>query len=194
MGRVRNTSDFNTQDLQGVYKALRKWDDDPFWPPNSQATIVLLGGAVLAFYKISLNGDHDATDDIDAIILSSTEVPDALMLSAERLAISFRAGSVAWLQQDWDSRIQWSTQQFEHLIVGWLDPYDWIISKLGRWLGHDPVDAIAVARTVDPQILYEYVKDALIDYIGDPVGPRGSWNNLVDAMGWPSSLKILGSG
>ncbi|POB12342.1 DUF6036 family nucleotidyltransferase [Sulfobacillus sp. hq2] len=178
---------FNLRDDSAVYRALQQWDESAQWPRDGHAVLVLLGGVALAFYHVMA---RDTTHDIDAILLESTVVPDRLIQEADNLDISFRAGSVAWLQQDWESRIHWSSWQFRHLTVGWLSPYDWIVSKLGRWQQHDSADAIAVAQNLNPNQLYEYVKDGLNDYIGNPANPRSAWNDLVDALRWPSTLKL----
>lgn len=112
------------------------------------------------------------------------------MQLAEALDISFRAGTVAWLQQDWEDRVQWSPWQFVHLTVGWLDPDDWIITKLGRWQRHDFDDAVAVAKFLDVSTLHHYVQDGLNDYIGNPVRAKQAWNDLVEAMGWSSAFEL----
>lgn len=95
---VQRIPDFNIHDPESISRAMNRWDDDPHWPDNSQAVIVLLGAVALAFYQVADYSLHDKTDDIDAILLRSTAAPDVLMQLAEALDISFRAGDCGLAQ------------------------------------------------------------------------------------------------
>ena len=181
---------FDTNNRDQIYTVLRTWDSDPHWPERATATLILLGGVALAFYQVS-EFARRTTEDIDGMILRSTLLPDQLLRASEQLGISFRAGTIAWLPQDWEEHIQWSSWRFDHLIVGWLDPYDWIITKLGRWQRHDMTDVIAVVENLDPNVVLNRVRAALPEYIGNLSNLNLAWNDLVDALAWPPSFKQL---
>ena len=179
---------FSTHDPDAIYGALTEWDQDPNWSPNASVEIIILGGSALAFYHASQQRE---TADIDAWIVRSSVLPDRLVHAAESIGLSFRAGNIAWIPQDWDEHVQWSSRSFQHIIVGWFDPYDWVITKLGRWMGHDMDDAISVAQHLDPVILHDRVRSALPEYIGYEPNVHMAWADLADALGWPSDLRSL---
>jgi hypothetical protein len=148
------------------------------------------GDAALWLYGLDPTA-HSAVLDVDAVLAGGT-VPAA---TAEALGVaygvSFRAGAVAWLPTGWGDRISWAEWPFRHLRIGIPDPCDWVLTKLGRWRGRDPADALAVARTLDPGRLAERVREAGPDYIGDPRCLRWAWEDLADALELPPSLQQL---
>ncbi|AEJ40880.1 hypothetical protein TPY_2720 [Sulfobacillus acidophilus TPY] len=172
----------------GIYQVLKTFDDHPLWPPDAKAVMIVVGEAALAFYHATT---IDETDDLDGILWASSIAVEYVLRMAESTGISFRAGHVMWLPWDWNERIQWSGWDFQHLQVGWLYPYDWVISKLGRGLDHDAAHIMRMAPSLDPEMMYHRVRQALPDYIGDDRRVRGNWRDLVDAMGWPSSWREI---
>ncbi|CAB1127571.1 conserved protein of unknown function [Candidatus Hydrogenisulfobacillus filiaventi] len=172
-------------DQEAVLDALRAWDAAEEWPSGAHAIIVLMGASALPFY---LGRSARSTEDIDALLRTSDALPDRLRQIAERLGLSFRAEGVAWLPAGWEERARWSPARFEHLTVGWLDPIDWIVSKLGRWQKQDPEDALSVARLVDAVELRRRVLNALPDYVGDPRWIAWAWRDLAEALGLPQEM------
>ncbi|SMC01887.1 hypothetical protein SAMN00768000_0135 [Sulfobacillus thermosulfidooxidans DSM 9293] len=171
-----------------VHQALKMLDSHSAWPPDAEAVIIVVGGAALAFYNPTTIRE---TDDLDGILLTSSVPSEQVIQMAEQIGISFRAGSVMWMPEDWEDRIQWSNWEFRHLRVGWLDPYDWVISKLGRWIGHDSHDVEMIAAQLDPETLYHRVRQALPDFIGDEQRVRWNWRDLVEGMQWSPHLRNL---
>lgn len=127
--------------------------------------------------------------DVDAAWVCSTAPMAAAEAMGAVYGVSFRAGAVAWLPGGWEDRIRWTDWPLRHLRVGALDPLDWVVTKLGRWRGRDPADAVAVARTLEPEGLAERIREAALDFVGDPRHPRWAWEDLADALGWPRSLR-----
>ena len=177
---------FWIDDADAIYRTLELWDASDDWPNGLSIRAVILGGGAVAFYGVSR---HRTTADLD-LWLDVEQLSTGLATQAEVLGLSFRASAVAWVAEGWERRIRWSSRHFKHLRFGWFDPYDWIITKLGRWLGHDMDDALAVVRgqQLDPPTLHDRVRQALPDYIGNERNVRMAWHDLADAMGWSSDL------
>lgn len=178
---------FWIDDARMIYATLSLWDQSSNWRDGPPVAIAILGGGAVAFYDAHR---HRATADLDLWLVEGA-LSGELVKQAEELGFSFRASGVAWVEADWQSRIRWSSWRFKHLHFGWFDPHDWVITKLGRWLGHDMDDTIAVvtSQNLDPFTLHDRVHRALLDYIGDERNVRMAWVDLVNAMGWSSEFR-----
>lgn len=157
-----------------VHAALERLDRAKFWPSGARATLVLLGGAVLFLYGI----DYRRTADLDAHVSTARELRDRLEVTAEQLGISFRAGGVMWVSEDFEDKAQPVPWQFQHLDVKYLAPYDFVLSKLARWHGNDREDVRRVLPILDPVLLRDAVKAALPLYIGDERSVRSNWRDV----------------
>jgi hypothetical protein len=178
-------------ELEALRHLLLLVDQADEWPTAGKIRFALAGAIAMGFYHVRRR-TREITYDVDAILLSSNVPADLLASIAERRGLSFRAGGVAWLPYDWEDRIVMLPWEFHHLEVGYLDPYDWVVTKLGRWLRHDRADAVAVARTLDPARLVKHVRRALPDYVGNPRSVRLAWSELARDLGWTGDYADLG--
>ncbi|MHB1651828.1 MAG: DUF6036 family nucleotidyltransferase [Desulfitobacteriaceae bacterium] len=142
--------------------------------------IVILGGAAMFLYNI----DYRMTMDIDVAFVSGYQAIRLIIEKGEQLGISAQAHGIAFLGGGWETRVEWSTWSFKHLRVGVLDPYDWVLSKLARWRGHDEDDVKAVLPQLDGKELFTRLQESLPDYIGRERDVQITWNILADDMGY----------
>lgn len=161
-----------------VQAALQRLDEAPFWPKGARATLTLVGGVVLFFYGIG----YRRTVDLDAHLSTQRDLRARLEVAAERIGISFRAGSIMWVSEDFEDNAKPTPWQFEHLNVKYLDAYDFTLSKMARWHTNDREDVRHVLPVLDPVQLRNVVKDSLPVYIGDERSIRANWRDVCRMM------------
>lgn len=169
-----------------LQQLFRQWDNSPHWRDGQRLWVCLLGATAMPFYIPDALPRRE-TEDVDAAVIRTEDMAAGRAeQQAAAFGVSFRAGPVAWLAVGWEDRIAWLDWPLSHLQVGVPDPYDWILSKLGRWMRHDQSDAVAVVQHLhlDPARLAQRVRDGLPDYIGDPRRIRWAWEDLADQVGW----------
>ena len=159
---------------------------DSSLPDSVFVEIVILGGAAMFLYSI----DYRMTMDIDVAIVSGHQAIRLIIEKGEQLGISAQAHGIAFLGSGWEDRIEWSPWIFKHLRVGVLDPYDWVLSKLARWRGHDEDDVKTILPRLNSEQLFERLKDSLPDYIGRERDIQITWNILADEMGYKDKFTL----
>ncbi|KLU61794.1 hypothetical protein CEB3_c19730 [Peptococcaceae bacterium CEB3] len=155
-------------------------------PDGLFAELVVLGGAAMFFYNI----EYRTTMDIDVAFFSGQRAARLIMEKGEQLGISAQAHGVAFLGDGWENRVEWAADSFTHLRVGVLDPYDWVLSKLARWRGHDEDDVRAVLPRLDSKELFSRLRDSLPDYIGRERDLQVTWNILAEDMGYKEKFAL----
>lgn len=123
-------------------------------------------------------------------IVSGYRATRLIIEKGEQLGISAQAHGIAFLRSGWENRIEWSPWSFRHLRIGVLDPYDWVLSKLARWRGHDEDDVKALLPRLDGKQLFERLKDSLPDYIGRERDIQITWNILAGEMGYKDKFRL----
>jgi hypothetical protein len=71
----------------------------------------------------------------------------------------------------------------EHLVVWVIDEYGFIITKMGRWAGHDQEDVRQVLPRISMEKLRAYVREQKPLYIGRSEHIDQTWREVCEMAG-----------
>ncbi len=166
-------------DLSDVRETLLALDKAPELRDTADITILLIGGVALYCYGIS----YRETSDIDAFLSAAGSVRQTLAGVAHRFGLFFDGGAVGWMPDDWDQRARRLNWPLEHLVVWVIDEYGFIITKMGRWAGHDQEDVRQVLPRISMEKLRAYVREQKPLYIGRSEHIDQTWREVCEMAG-----------